>query len=455
MDRELAQVSPRAADHGEREASRLVVSNACFFIYLYFVIDFFLRLSVRIPGYGVIRPTLVLILIIAGFLVAQKDVLKGRLENPILKAVFLLILYLLFTLPLVEWPGSVLNTGISSFAKSVVFLFFTALILDTEKKLKLFVGVFVICQIIRVLEPLFLNLTQGYWGSSTYLGQGDFADRLSGAPADVINPNELGFVIVTVIPFLHYLLLPLGWKSKALYLALMPALLYALLLTMSRGAFLALLVVAFFVFKESRHKSSLMIVGVAVVVASISIMTPVQKDRYLSLVSSESASSATVDGRLAGIVEEFKLGLSRPIVGHGLGTTPEAKYHLIGSTLASHNLYAELLIELGLIGFVLFLRYLFLCYKRLRENQKLILDRQQVGDGFLVWLNKVLIAIFWMYAVYSINYFGLSQYYWYLFGGLVIALGRLTQFENYGVRHETLKPGAFRAKYPLADFIRR
>src|SRR5690606_42071421 len=49
---------------------------------------------------------------------------------------------------------------------------FTALTIDTEKRLKWFIAVFVFCQIFRVLEPLYLNITQGYWGSATHL-QGD------------------------------------------------------------------------------------------------------------------------------------------------------------------------------------------------------------------------------------------------------------------------------------------
>src|SRR5690606_1226423 len=124
----------------------------------------------------------------------------------------------------------------------------------SDKRLKWALVVFVGCQVIRVLEPLYLNITDGYWGSKTHLGGGEFASRLAGAPTDVINPNELGFVIVTAIPFLHYLLFSRGWICKLIYLSLMPALMYALILTMSRGAFLALLVVAWVVWKESKHK---------------------------------------------------------------------------------------------------------------------------------------------------------------------------------------------------------
>ena len=258
------------------------------------------------------------------------------------------------------------------------------------------------------------------------MGGGEFSQRLSGAPSDVINPNELGFVIVTAIPFLHYLLWSSGFKARLLYLLLMPPLLYALTLTQSRGAFLALLVVAFFVFKESSRKFSLIVIAVLVAMAGWQVMTDEQKDRYLSLVGqSETSNAASAEGRLEGLMKEFSLGLSRPVVGHGLGTTPEAKTHILGRRQASHNLYGELLIELGIVGMFIFLRFLFKVYRGLAENNKRIAEHG--SDIFYVNLNKAMTAVFWMYAVYSLNYWGLSQYYWYLFAGAVVVFHRLTQ----------------------------
>ncbi|MCR8915818.1 hypothetical protein FDP08_03425 [Marinobacter panjinensis] len=406
------------------------VNSATFVIYLYFIVDFFIRFSSRFPWYGKIRPTLLAVGIISVLLFLQREKFKGRFKDPVFKSVLVLLGYIVVSLPLVEWPGSVFRNNLDPFVKAIVFLFFTALIIDTERRLKWFLIVFVSCQVFRVLEPLYMNITQDYWGSATFLSTREFANRLSGAPADVINPNELGFVIATIVPFLHYLLWPLGWKFKALYLALMPALLYALILTMSRGGFIALLVVAFIVFKESSKKFSLCILAVFVVVAGISVMTPVQKDRYLSLIDRDAEGGASAEGRIQGMIGEFKLGLTRPVVGHGLGTTQEAKFHKRGSTQASHNLYAELIIELGLIGFVLFLRFLIKIAKKLSRVREDFKNRNYSNQDFYYRLNKVLIAVFWMYAVYSINYWGLSQYYWYLFGGLVIAFGRLLDIDK-------------------------
>lgn len=401
------------------------VSGFTFCVFIYFNIDFFLHLSARIPGYGLVRPTLVLVLLLTLLLLSQKDKLALRTKLAIDNSLKVLLIFLVISLPFVTYPGSVVKNNIPNFVKAIVFFFFVASIVDTPKRLRIFLVVFVSCQVFRVLEPLYMNLAYGYWGSSTYMGGSEFASRLSGAPSDVINPNELGFVIVTVIPFLHFLLLPRGGLSKCIYFFVLPCLLYALILTMSRGAFLALVVVALFVFKETKYKSLLVLVGIAILVTAWSVMSPIQKDRYLSLVSSDAEASGGVEGRLNGIKKEFFLGLERPIFGHGLGTTPEAKFHKTGKTQASHSLYAELVIEIGLIGLILFLRFLNTIYREIKR-----LRRVNVACfPDYARLVKVLHCVFWMYLVYSINYWGLSQSYWYLLAGLVAVVVRLNTLD--------------------------
>jgi len=403
------------------------VNSFVFWLYIYFVIDFFLHLPARIPGYGVIRPTLLLVVVLTILLISQKDKFAGIGDDPIFKKIKLLIFYVIITLPLVTWPGSVLINNIPVFVKAIVFFFFTVFIVDTERRLKMFLFVFIACQIFRVLEPLYMHITDGYWGSKTYLGYGEFASRLSGSPADIVNSNGLGFVIVTIIPYLYYL----AWRSSSKVLKLLsfgiaPLLVYALVLTMSRGAFIALLVVLWMIFKESRHKLFLIVVLCIGFFGIWSTLSDNHKDRYLSLVSSDAKQSATVDGRLQGMINEFGVVFERPLIGHGLGTSKEAKTHAGVGWKISHNLYIEVLLEIGSIGMVIFFLFLKSIYNKFKENLVLMQSYPSPDEGaFAARLNTALTAVFWMYVVYSINYFGLSTYYWYMFAGLTIAFSRI------------------------------
>ncbi|MCC5794979.1 MAG: O-antigen ligase family protein [Chromatiales bacterium] len=434
-------------------AYRDQVSTLCFLAYLLFLLSFFLRFSARIPGLGAWRPTLVMIALVSLLLVIQRIDLTERFKDPVFRVIALLVLYILLSIPFVQWPGSVLRHNLSPFISVIVFFFFTALIVDSERRLKITLLVFTGCQLFRILEPLYLNITTGYWGDSTYLGGREYADRLAGAPADVINANELGFVIVTAIPFLHFLLAKSGWKGFVLYLALMPALLYALLLTMSRGAFLALLVVLIYILIYSTRRIWILAMLAVLGAAGLSVSSDVQRDRYRSLISDDAPMRSSVDGRLDGAMAEMRLGFNRPLFGHGLGTTPEAKVNIAGRRpQASHNLYGELLIELGTIGFTIFLIFLLRMWRAFRDNSRTFQSLSVPDDHFYARLNHTLTALLVMYAFYSVNYWGLSQYYWYFFGGLVVAFGRILRIEladaqAAGGREAELatpqKPGAF------------
>jgi O-antigen ligase len=213
-----------------------------------------------------------------------------------------------------------------------------------------------------------------------------------------------------------------------LYLGLMPALLYALILTMSRGGFLALLVGAWLIFRQSSRKALLVITACGIAIGGWSLMSDIQRDRYMSLVSSDTQQSASADGRIRGMKGEFRLGLNRPIFGHGLGTTPEVKAHFDGKTQAAHNIYAELLMETGIVGLALFVTFMTRVYRLSRSNlQRLTVpDGQQMPLASIQRLSRALVTIFWVYAVYGLNYYGLSQDYWYVFAGLCLATSVIT-----------------------------
>ncbi|MCW8931855.1 MAG: O-antigen ligase family protein [Gammaproteobacteria bacterium] len=398
------------------------VSTLSLLLYLLLVIDFFMHMSGRIPGYSAFRPTLILAVLTMLSVFSQQKKLEPFSKDPIFAALIALFIYLIVSLPLVEFPGSVLRESVTNYIKAIIYFFLTIYIISSKSRLAIFLFVFISCQVFRVLEPLYLHITDGYWGDRTYIGAGEFTGRLAGAPADVINPNELGFVIVTTIPFLHYLLFRNGKFFTTIYLLLMPCMLYALILTMSRGGFLALLVVAWMIFKESKNKFFMIILAIGIAISGWSVMSPLQKDRYLSIIDSDTVGSATMDGRLNGLISEYKLAFERPIVGHGLGTTQEAKYHSYGGTYVSHSMYAEILIEIGLIGGIFFFRFIREIGRSIKRNFEKLSVQKISEDHFFYRLSYALKAIFWMYVVYSINYWGLSMYYWYLLAGLTVSL---------------------------------
>ena len=169
--------------------------------------SWFLHLPTRITALGLVRADLLLVCVI--FMLALLGLAGQGPQTPserrTRKMLWVLVLYAAVTIPLVEWPGSVLKIGFPQFFKAFVFFYFTVTLVNSPRRLTWLLVVFLACQMVRVVEPVYLNMTEGYWGSTASMSGEESMDRLSGAPTDVVNPNGFAFVILTVIPFLHFL----------------------------------------------------------------------------------------------------------------------------------------------------------------------------------------------------------------------------------------------------------
>lgn len=421
------------------------VSSVTYLLYLLYTISFFIHIPARVPVVNILRPDLLIALSIFFLLFMESGKLKGRLNDKCSKLLLIFFGYIFISLPLVEWPGSVLNESLSRFIKVFVFAFFTILIIDTRERLKQFTFVFVSCQVFRALEPLYLYLRYDYLGSATHLGAGEFAGRLSGAPSDVVNPNGLAFIIALTFPFLYYLLFENSFAKKILFLLLTGPMIYALILTLSRSGVVALGVVAWNIIIKSRHKTILLIMLMMAAIFSWNNMSDIARDRYLSLTgSTESRSAGTFSGRIGGVFSDFDVALNRPIVGHGVGTSQEAIFNVRGGVHVSHILYAEVIIETGIIGFVIYMLFLYSILKILRESK----EQCNKYEAYLEQLNNsriknrdkninfeknllnALSASFWMLVIFSLAQYGVSEFHWYLLAGFTVALKRVIDFKT-------------------------
>jgi O-Antigen ligase len=401
-----------------------------------YIVSFFLHFSARIEGIAVIRPDLILVIVISVSLLTQSSKLSGRLSNEPGKYLKYFLVYLALSLPLVEWPGSVLRSSVPDFVKAIIFFYFTVTIIDTHARLKLFINVFVFCQLFRVLEPLYLNLTEGYTGSVTFIGESGFVGRLAGAPSDVINPNGLAFVIVIVFCFIHYLWGSSRFRLKMMYFLTIPALLYALLLTLSRSGFLALVVGGWDIFLKSKRKMTMIILALVTLGILWNNMSYIQRDRYLSLIGgSETASAKTAQSRISGFTKSFTLVKNNPLFGYGIGTSFEAFYNVSRQAHVSHIFYMEAWIETGLIGLIILMLFVFAIYKSIKETQLLLKAFESTLDGnsmnqnmdiihYYTNFNSALHSCFWVYLIFSFAQYGISEFHWYLLAALAILVNK-------------------------------
>jgi putative inorganic carbon (hco3(-)) transporter len=388
---------------------------------LVFVISWFLHLGARLPFLGAIRFDLILVVILTAFALANRAQDKGitTRTDTLLRV---LVVYAILTIPFVEWPGSVIKNGIPEFIKAIVFYYFVIAFVRTESDLRKFIVVFLGCQVIRIVEPLYLHFTEDYWGEIASMSNWEYLNRLSGAPSDVINPNGLAFVICTVLPFLYFLKSQ-SWFSKLAFFCLTPVCLYTLSLTGSRTGFLALIVILLGVLAKSKRR---FVVGFSIAILAIAcfpLLSEDMQDRYLSTFGAGEKNEGTAEGRVEGVKANFLVAMRKPIVGHGLGTSREANANFGLEDKPSHNLYAEVAQELGFVGlaiFLLLLKSIFSAFSSCRRAY-----RGAVTGGFLPSVLDAMQVWLWMNFLFSFASYGLHSYEWYLLAGFSVVLQRL------------------------------
>src|SRR5882762_1128281 len=410
-------------EHGTR--------NAAFYLFCAFIVSYFVHLTRRIPVLGSLHFDFVLawitlVMIVFAGRQARSGMAARTQRDPVAKRLWILLAYIIVTIPFVEWPGSVLH-NLESYAKSLCFFFFVLATVDTTPKLRTLLAVYTATQVSRVLEPLYLHLKSGYWGDITSLGNWEYMDRLSGSPYDIINPNGLGFVVVMTLPMLHFLVKPDTTVRRIVWAAIAGAMCYALVLSASRSGFLALVFLCLFAIWRSKHRAAWLTVAVLGATLALALMTDLQRERYVSIFSHSAKGGATAELRINGVIGDFKVSLRRPLFGHGLGTSQEANANFRDRDQLSHDLYTETAEELGYVGLVLVLALIW-SFLRACWTAQQVVGAAPTTDERLQFLHVVAASLVVIVAVdlfYSFAAYGLSEPYWYFIGGLSVVTARL------------------------------
>lgn len=452
---------------GNRNSSfrvKAATANLGLNLYLLFVVSWFLHFGTRFPPLGTIRFDLILVVVLTLIIALQASPDKRPVTQTD-RLLRVLIVYSILTIPFVEWPGSVLKSGLLMLIKAVVFYYFSIAFLKTEADLRKFIHVFVACQAFRVLEPLYLHITQGYWGSSASMANWESLERLTGAPSDIVNPNGLAFIVCTILPFIYYMA-SLSWKHRLASAILLPASIYVLALTGSRSGMVGLLIIALGIIFKSRHRATLGAIIVAVVVVGFPMLSADMQDRYLSTFGMGHKNEQSAEQRVEGTQQQFIVALRKPWFGHGLGTSPEANANFTTSgpyaymEMPAHDLYAELAEELGFVGLVIFLLFMKSIYSGFVECKR-VQWRSSI-DGFMPKLVDAMLVWLAMNFVFSFASYGLTSYEWYLFAGISVVIRRIakeqeatdTRQSASGLRSEEGR-SAFGAAPEEADVRRR
>lgn len=247
------------------------------------------------------------------------------------------------------------------------------------------------------------------------------------------NPNVLGFYLVTIFPLaLYFLVRAKGFKKRLGAFSVCTLMVVCVVLTWSRGAWLAMLISsAIFLTIYTRKTLRYLLLSVFAVPFLAFLLPDTVIRRFLSIGNFADSSTTyrlyTWRGTWDAICDFFVSG-----VGYGVETYqavyPEYAYAGMASAEHSHNLILQILFSMGVFALLIFLFVVLLFVQRNLENIKLASDqttRMMIAGALCGALALLLMGIF-DYVWYEYRIFFL---FWCIFG-LASALARIDRNER-------------------------
>lgn len=305
--------------------------------------------------------------------------------------------------------------SVQSYVLYLVFAFAYFLIVNNIKTKNQWYNLVVVFALTGLLVGLY-GVYQNYFVTFTdtsWIDEDMFAEIQTRVYSTFDNPNVLGQYLVMVIPVAFALM----WSDKRflakLFYALIVAVMMAcLIFTWSRAAWVGiLLAIGFYMVMKDRRWASLLVVALL-------IMPFVLPESIISRITSlGNMSDSSTAYRFSVWISSLRIAGDYWLSGIGLGAGAfervYQKYALNGAGFAlhSHNFYIQLVVEMGILGIILFAFIMISTYRKIisiknknssNKNIALAMGGALLGYMFQgvaenLWYNYRMILLFWIY----------------------------------------------------------
>jgi O-antigen ligase len=334
---------------------------------------------------------------------------------------------MLATVPFSIWPSGALSTFTDLFLKVVLVFMLLTHSLSSPRLLRRFTWLIVVA--------MGYIAARGWidYASGTNLLQGE---RLQGAvPGLMGNPNDLAMNMVTFLPFAAFAALTPGKTFARLFAAAVTLLMLGtILFAKSRGGFLALAVTGLLiVLQAGRLRPGLTAAMLVTALAVPPLMPQSVWTRVSSIVNPEDDDTGSRGARVTLMQEGWNAFLDHPLTGVGAGQfqnyNPPERQELWRET---HNVELQVLAELGIVGFGVFVWLLIRSGATLFRTWSALRPRRRKGGAGLAdsgfaphereWMRAHVAACVAAFAGWLVcAQFGSIGYHWTLY--YVVALG--------------------------------
>ncbi|MBX3691666.1 O-antigen ligase family protein [Dokdonella sp.] len=238
------------------------------------------------------------------------------------------------------WAGGALEE-LTTFGPAVLAFFVLSHVAAGRERLLMLLAVFALCGLVLAAHGIEqAELGEGWTGIG--LSQGTRIQYVG-----IFNdPNDLGMLFLIVLPMALFLSSRGGWAGlrRLFWWGAAAAIVYAVYLTASRGAAVALLVVTGVWVWRRRGIVWAGVIGVAALAALVALPS-----RLGELDAGESSAAGRVDAWYTGL----EMFLSHPLFGIGPGLFADNN-----ANLTAHNSFVLVIAEMGIVGYVIWLAFL-------------------------------------------------------------------------------------------------
>jgi O-antigen ligase len=342
------------------------LSLPVFFLSLYIVFTFLPIIYTYMPLFGAIRIVLLSgIALLTTYIITGKTYYNHHIWKNTLFFITILFIIAIFASILVSFDRGktliMLEMNMRYFIVTAVMV----KIVDNIKRLDYILGLYAFCGIGMAVHTIINYFITGYTYAESVRG----AAIESGIFAD---PNDLALFLNTVLPLLFYFFIK--FKKKIILFISIVIVITAIILTYSRGGFLGMIAV-FLGLLIFRHQAriKIIILGICCSLLIFSLVPETYIERMSSIQTEAQVDieTGTYQGRLQAWIELTPLVLSiSPLLGVGAGCSDYFAGIHYGHWGLMHNSFLQALLELGLIGFALFLALFLLPFKQYARAKK-------------------------------------------------------------------------------------
>lgn len=370
----LAGVDPIAAADGVAEPERPaypavpIVLTGAFSLY---VLVWFLEFGQRVDLFAAIRLEFLLGTALLGCAAAAIASRPESNSSRLTKYICIYFLFLMFHLPLSDYPAISWDAFVNWIVKYACMALFIYAFVRSPRTLRIFMVVLLLAFMKVGQEAFFGKIT----GSMVWENQGIM--RLYGAPGSRFgHPNSLSGYAASMVPFLYYLFPAVRLKWKLCLLLLVVFAINILLFTGSRTGYLTVIALSGFFWLRSSGKIRFLAVLLIVAAIGVPFIPKQYEERFLSAFVGEEAEGHSKEARMELAQDAWNLFVDNP-QGLGIYAFRYARAdRLDKEQYDTHNLYLQAMVDIGLIGSVVFVLLVFAIGRELRWTIG-VLDRQE------------------------------------------------------------------------------